>query len=89
VLASVLGGLAVKEKHDFDDRPTSEGADRGEKLAIFADVGIGVAAAGVLTAVVLLASGKRKETPADDAARLQVTPILGRHTGGLGAHVSF
>jgi tetratricopeptide (TPR) repeat protein len=53
VAGTVLGFLALGEQSDFDDMPTEATADRGERYALFADVGFGVAAVGFLTALVL------------------------------------
>ncbi len=53
VTGAVLGGLALKYKGDFDGRPSESTADKGERLALFADVGFGIAAAAGITAIVL------------------------------------
>jgi hypothetical protein len=91
VSGTVLGFLALSEQSDFDATPTEAIADRGERLALFADVGFGVAVAGLVTALVLqLASGDDEEEAAGAAtARLQVAPVLGANGGGVSAHLTF
>jgi hypothetical protein len=94
VSGTVLGFLALSEQSDFDVAPTEAIADRGERLALFADVGFGVAVAGLVTALVLqLASGDDEEEAADPAAattaRLQVAPVVGANGGGVSAHLTF
>jgi tetratricopeptide (TPR) repeat protein len=53
ITGTVLGFLALKEHSDFESRPTTASADRGERLALFADVGFGVGAMAIVTAAVL------------------------------------
>src|SRR5690606_4388952 len=53
VTGVILGGFALKQKADFDVRPREATADKGERLALFADVGFGIAAAAGITALVL------------------------------------
>jgi len=94
VSGTVLGFLALSEQSDFDVAPTEAIADRGERLALFADVGFGVAVAGLVTALVLqLASGDDEEEAAETAAaptaRLQIAPVVGANGGGVSAHLTF
>jgi len=89
VAGTVLGFLALSEQSDFDNAPSVDSADRGERYALFADVAFGVAAAAGITALVLyLTSGDDDDADADDAA-LDVTPTLGLHGGGVEARVQF
>ena len=62
VAGTVLGFLALSEQADFDDMPTEAAADRGERLALFADVSFGLAAAAGLTAIVLYLTGQDGES---------------------------
>jgi tetratricopeptide (TPR) repeat protein len=91
VVGSVLGGLALKKKHEFDKAPTKQLADKGERLALFADVGFGIAIAGGVTALVLyLTSGKKAEPAADQPAQAwSVTPTLARGNYGLAGELQF
>jgi hypothetical protein len=90
VIGSVLGGLALKQQKDYDESPTLDGADRGERLAIFADVSFGVGIAAIVTSVVLFVT---KPSGDDQAAanprRFALVPEVGREGGGLGALVKF
>jgi tetratricopeptide (TPR) repeat protein len=54
IAGTVLGIMALQEHKKFNENPTTESADRGERLALFADVGFGVGAMALVTAVVLL-----------------------------------
>ncbi len=82
---AILGGLALKTKGDFDDKPTEARADKGERLALFADVGFGIAAAGAVTAIVLYVTAK------DDAAdrAFHVAPRVARNGAGLVGNLRF
>lgn len=53
VTGALLGGFSLKMKNEFDGQPTEARADKGERLALFADVGFGIAAAAGITAIVL------------------------------------
>ena len=54
IAGTVLGILALSERSDYDKNPTEAGADHGERLALFADVGFGVGAMALVTTAVLL-----------------------------------
>jgi hypothetical protein len=87
---TVLGFLALSEQSDFDSAPSKESADRGERLALFADVAFGVAAIAGITAIVLYVTGDAggdDESP--DVASLDVTPVVSHDGGGLSAQVRF
>lgn len=94
---TVLGFLSLSEQSDFDASPTEASADRGERYALFADVGFGVAIAGFVTALVLnFAAGGdddeeegEREAPAAPSARLRVAPVFGPSGGGVTARLSF
>ncbi len=96
VAGTVLGFLALSEQSNFDANPTKATADKGESLALFADVGFGVAAAAAITAIVLYVTGDHgsNESDSGDTAslagtRVQVAPMLGPTTGGMQARVRF
>jgi tetratricopeptide (TPR) repeat protein len=87
VTGGVLGGLALKSKKDFDDAPSEAKADKGERLALFADVGFGVAVAAGVTALVLaLTDSKKTES---ETARVQLAPALSRDAAGAVGIVAF
>lgn len=67
VAGSVLGFMALSENSDFDTQPSEDSADRGERLALFADVAFGVGAMALVTGAVLyLTEG---DGPGEDQAR--------------------
>lgn len=78
----VLGTLALDEQDQFDQMPSLASADRGEKLALFADIAFGVGAASLITAAVLYASGDDARERAAGAG-IQVAPALVRGGAGL------
>ena len=87
VTGAILGGLALKSKGEFDDNPTEAQADKGERLALFADVGFGVAAAGAVTAIVLYVT--QDEKPAEQEQAFQVAPRVARNGAGLVGKLRF
>ena len=101
VTGAVLGGLALQKEDQFDDNPTNAIADQGERFALFADVGFGIAAAGGVTALILYLTSGRKggaatdeqpagEQPAADQPQVwSVTPTLTKHNLGLAGQLRF
>lgn len=83
ITGTVLGFMALAERSDYDANPTAESADRGERLALFADVAFGVGAMGALTAIVLYVTSDDEpealaadgDKPAEPAA--SITPVIG------------
>jgi hypothetical protein len=53
VTGTVLGFMVLAERSDFDASPSEASADRGERLALFADVAFGVGAMALITGAVL------------------------------------
>jgi hypothetical protein len=95
---AVLGGLVLGVKSDFDKKPTKAKADKGERLALLADVAFGVGAAAVITGVVLfLTTGgdavEKEGSPsvegAEQGARLRVTPLLSASYAGIATQLQF
>jgi len=93
VAGTVLGFLALSEQSDFDAMPTEATADRGERLALFADVAFGVAAVAVITSIVLYATDDapagEEEEAGSGASSARLIPVLSPSGGGLGASVRF
>lgn len=83
ITGTVLGFMALAERSDYDANPTADSADRGERLALFADVAFGVGAMGALTAIVLyVTSDDAPEAPAADGEKADepaasITPVVG------------
>lgn len=69
IAGTVLGFLALKAHSDFDSKPTEAAADRGERLALFSDVGFGVGAMAAITAAVLYLTHDEVPAPAPAQAR--------------------
>jgi hypothetical protein len=101
IAGSVLGGMALKKKKEFDGMSDDELAlkgedlaDKGERLALFCDVSFGIAAAGAVTAlVVYLTSGKKGE-PGEQPVSEQptawsVSPQVSRGNVGLSGELRF
>jgi tetratricopeptide (TPR) repeat protein len=90
VTGSVLGFMALSERSDFDDNPTAESADRGERLALFADVAFGVGAMALITGAVLyLTAGEAEGDAAADTARFQLTPTVAPDGAAVRARMRF
>ena len=53
VTGTVLGFMVLAERSDYDASPSEQTADRGERLALFADVAFGVGAMALITGAVL------------------------------------
>lgn len=88
---TVLGVMALGDKNEFDKNPTKKTADRGERLALFADVAFGVGAAAIVTGVVLWltqdsGNGEQKAASASifsQKASLSVTPVISPSYSGI------
>ena len=78
--------MALKNKSDFDKAPTEAKADKGERLALFADVGFGIAVAGAVTALVLYLTAS--DEPAETQA-FHVAPSVARTEAGLVGNLRF
>lgn len=78
----VLGFLALDAQTDFDARPSAAAADRGERLAVYADVLFGVAAAAGLTGIVIYATEV-------EPMRIAVAPRISPSAAGAVLSVSF
>lgn len=88
VTGAILGGVAVAKKNEFDDKPSESLADQGERLALFADVGFGIAAAAGITALVLyLTSNKSEDVPQPQAFSVQ--PVLSAQRAGVAGQLRF
>jgi tetratricopeptide (TPR) repeat protein len=68
ITGTVFGFLALSERSDFDEMPTKASADRGERLALVADVGFGVGIAALATAAILYLV--TDDAPSDDSVAL-------------------
>ena len=95
VAGTFLGAMALSEESDFNEHPTTDSADTGEQLALFADVAFGVGAVTVVTGLVLLLTEEDPERDETGAAakgsgpRVLAAPVLLRDGGGMAASVRF
>lgn len=91
VAGTVLGFMAMHEQSEFDENPTAATADKGERLALFADVAFGLSLGAALTGLVLYLTDDAGDGDDDDSesARLRVTPVVGASSGGVSAGVRF
>ena len=92
VTGTVLGLMVMSERTDFDENPTAKTADRGERMALFADVAFGVGAMALVTGAVLYLT-KDEPAPSSGSAApesaFRVTPLATRDGGGLHAQVRY
>jgi tetratricopeptide (TPR) repeat protein len=95
VTGTVLGFMALAERSDYDANPTAASADRGERLALFADVAFGVGAISALTAVVLYATGDEavaapeSEASARSGGHWSLAPVVAPGHVGLASEGRF
>lgn len=88
VAGTVLGFLALSEEDNFDDAPSAATADRGERLALFADVSFAIAGAAAITSLVLFLTQDDDDEEDEDVAAI-VAPMVGPNVGGVSAQVGF
>ena len=90
IAGTVLGIFALKERSDFNTAPTEAGADRGERLALFSDVGFGIGAMSLITTAVLLFTHDPPRTAErSDTARFELTPSFTARSASASAKVRF
>jgi len=96
VTGTVLGFMVLAERSDFDAEPTSDSADRGERLALFTDVAFGVGAMALLTGAVIYITSDGDAEPEPTAARraptalrLELTPSASTRGAALVARTRF
>jgi hypothetical protein len=83
---TVFGIMALNKHSEFEKNPSNETADEGERAALIADISLGVAAAGAVTATVLFFTAGR-DKPAEHA--FSVVPVVGPTGGGLVGNARF
>jgi hypothetical protein len=79
---TVLGFLALSDQSEYEQSPSVEIKDRGERMALFADIGFGVAVVAGVTTIILATTGGSEDSEEGDEA-LRVVPVAG--AGGAGA----
>jgi tetratricopeptide (TPR) repeat protein len=87
IAGSVFGLLAVGAHSDFDEKPSAAAADRGERYALFADVGFGVGIIALSTAAVLYFTADDEGSP--ETAKLEFAPEVTPTSLAARAQLSF
>jgi hypothetical protein len=87
ITGAILGGIALKKESEFNENPSESLADSGERVALFADVGFGIAAAAGITAVVLYLTSDTKK--AEDQQAWSVNPAVSPGRAGLVGQMRF
>ncbi len=92
VTGTIFGIVALNEKSEYDDDPTTERADDVERNSLIADMAFGVAITLGVTGIVLLTTDDDGDD-AKDAARadnsLVVAPYVTPNSGGAAARWTF
>lgn len=82
-----LGIAALSKEKDYDENPSKGTRDKGERLALFADVNFGIAAVAGITAVVIYLTSSAPE-PSNEQAFV-VAPELSPREVGLSGRMRF
>jgi hypothetical protein len=85
-VTTVFGIVALNKQSEFDKNPTDKTADDGERAALIADISLGVAAAGAVTATVLFFTAGHDKRPEQ---AFSVVPVVGPSGGGLVGNARF
>jgi hypothetical protein len=88
VVGTSFGVIALKDKSNFNQHPTTNGADTTHTHALISDVSFGVATALGVTGLVLLLTNLGPSQPAT-TGRTFLTPYGGPTGGGLVGGLSF
>jgi len=89
ITGTTLGIMALHARSDYDRHPTKAKADRGERLALFADVGFGVGAMALITTAVLVLTRDDGTTEAKPQAGLSLTPHISATGAAATAELRF
>lgn len=93
VVGTIFGVMALGDKQDFEDRPTTSKADDVERNALIADMAFGVALTLGITGIVLLVADdpgpEQASSAAPAEARLRLLPYVAPHGAGAAATLSF
>jgi PEGA domain-containing protein len=93
IVGTIFGIKALGDKHDYDESPTTKGADDTERNALIADMAFGVTLTLGITGIVLLIA----DDPAPDQPqvgslsreRLQISPYVAPTGAGASATLTF
>ncbi len=96
LVGTFFGVKALSAKSDFNDNPTSDGADDVERNALISDMAFGVAITLGVTGIVLLTSSdsggekaKKERFMTASRPKLRVAPVIAPTMGGAAAQLTF
>jgi hypothetical protein len=94
IVGTIFGIQALQAKDDFNKTPTTDLADKAERDALICDMAFGVAITLGVTGVVLLTSDDEaapaaKTAPKSRFANVELTPYVGKKSGGAAAKLTF
>jgi hypothetical protein len=89
IIGTGLGVGALKTKSDYDDNPTQGKIDKGEKLALFADVSFGIAIVAGVTGLVLYLTSGKNETPPPAETAFSLKPVMTPNEVGMSGRMRF
>lgn len=72
VTGIILGPMALRENENYRSSPSEQTADKGERLALFADLSFGLAALSAITSFTLFMTHKNKRKGERETARLRI-----------------
>jgi hypothetical protein len=92
VAGAWLGAMALDEHNRFDRQPSVHSADRGERLALFADVAFAVSAVSFITTAVLCVGDRAEErelAPGNATSAMRVSAAMWPSGAGIAASGAF
>lgn len=72
ITGTALGIVALRKERDYRNNPSASTADKGERIALFADLSFGIAALSAITSFTLFITHKNKRKRERDTARFQI-----------------
>jgi hypothetical protein len=79
IVGASFGLAALSAKKDFDDNPTTDGADKVHNRAVISDVGLGLGAILAITGTIFFFSA---DPPGEAVAQVHVAPLITTNAGG-------
>jgi hypothetical protein len=77
-----FGVAALSAKKDFDDNPTTDGADKVHNRAVISDVGLGLGAILAVTGTIFFFSADPPGEAKGAVAQVHVAPLITTNAGG-------
>jgi hypothetical protein len=82
ILGASFGVAALSAKKDFDDNPTTDGADKVHNRAVISDVGLGLGAILAITGTIFFFSADPSGEAKGAVAQVHVAPLITTNAGG-------